>query len=406
MHIPVVGIVAEYNPLHRGHKHHIEQALSKCGAEAAVAVLSSDFVQRGEPSIVNKWKRTEMALSSGADLVLELPAVFSSHNAGVFASAAIDVLGASQIVTHLAFGLENPNWQLDKILDIVIEEPKPFKFLLKEHLEKGYSFVEARSSALDILVPGTAEMLRGSNNTLALAYLKQIRKKGYNMVPVPIQRVGASYNDDRLGSFSSATAIRKAISCGKISEALAEMPQETAKILKGEIEAGHAYLESDRLWRLLRTVLLRTPPSQIARIAEVSEGIEYKLIKAAYSASSFEEWADICTSKRYTMGRIKRHGVHVLLAVDHWSNRAFQRLGPPYIRVLGLKNRGRELLRQMKSCAALPIVTRCGDAARVSAYAKKIMDYDILAAEIREEVVAEPQRGLEHKRSIIMAAGE
>lgn len=402
MHIPVVGIVAEYNPLHRGHKHHIEQALSKCGAEAAVAVLSSDFVQRGEPSIVNKWKRTEMALSSGADLVLELPAVFSSHNAGVFASAAVDVLGASQIVTHLAFGLENPNWQLDKILDIVIEEPKPFKFLLKEHLEKGYSFVEARASALEILVPGTAEMLRGSNNTLALAYLKQIRKKGYNMIPVPIQRIGASYNDDSLGYFSSATAIRKAISRGKIGEALAEMPQGAAEILRGEIEAGHAYLESDKLWRLLRTVLLRTPPEQIAKIAEVNEGIEYKLIKAAYSASSFEEWADNCTSKRYPMGRIKRHGVHILLSVDHWSNRAFQRLGPPYIRVLGVRNRGRELLRLMKSRAALPIVTRCGDAARVSAYAKKIMDYDILAAETREELTANPQRGLEHKRRIIM----
>lgn len=402
MHIPVVGIVAEYNPLHRGHEHHIKEAAALSKAEAVVAILSSDIVQRGEPSIVNKWKRAEMALRSGVDLVLELPCVFSSHNAGVFASAAVEILAATKKVTHLAYGVENNDRLSDRIVDIVIEEPKPFKFLLKEHLSKGHSFVEARSLAIDALLPGAAEILRGSNNNLAMAYLTAIKKKKYNITPVPVQRIGSAYNDDELGLFSSATAIRKAVALGDINEAAAEMPKSTAEILTREIESGRAYIESSKLWIMLRTILLRSSPEDIAQIAEIGEGIEYKLRDAAYMASSFEEWSSLCTSKRYPMGRIRRHAMHILLSFGHWTNRAVQRLGPAYIRVLAMNGKGRSLLHEMRDTSALPIITRCGDAARISRIAGKIMDYDILASEIREECVPNGEFGLEHARHIII----
>lgn len=130
---PVAGIVAEYNPLHRGHLHHIKKTRELCAAEAVIAVLSSNFVQRGEPALLDKWTRAEMALRCGIDLVVELPVIFSAHNAGVFANAAVDILAAAGVVTHLSFGAENPDCLADSIIDILLEEPEPFKLSLKKY---------------------------------------------------------------------------------------------------------------------------------------------------------------------------------------------------------------------------------------------------------------------------------
>lgn len=138
---PVAGIVAEYNPLHKGHLYHIKKARELCSAEAVAVVLSSDFVQRGEPALLDKWTRAEAALRCGVDLVIELPVIFSSHNAGVFANAAVDILAATGVVTHLSFGAENPDCLVDSIVDILLKEPEPFKPLLKKHLEIGRAHV-------------------------------------------------------------------------------------------------------------------------------------------------------------------------------------------------------------------------------------------------------------------------
>ena len=185
---PVVGIVAEYNPFHKGHLLHIRRARELCGAQAAVAVLSSDFVQRGEPALADKWTRAEAALACGADLVLELPVLFSAHNAGVFANGAVDILAAARAVTHLSFGAENPDCLTDSIIDMILEEPEAFKLSLKKHLAEGFSFVEARARAADEIIPGSARVLAGSNNTLALAYMARIKRKSYALAPLPVLR--------------------------------------------------------------------------------------------------------------------------------------------------------------------------------------------------------------------------
>ena len=185
---PVVGIVAEYNPFHKGHLLHIRRARELCGAQAAVAVLSSAFVQRGEPALADKWTRAKAALACGADLVLELPVLFSAHNAGVFANGAVDILAAARAVTHLSFGAENPDCLTDSIIDMILEEPEAFKLSLKKHLAEGFSFVEARARAADEIIPGSARVLAGSNNTLALAYMARIKKKSYALAPLPVLR--------------------------------------------------------------------------------------------------------------------------------------------------------------------------------------------------------------------------
>ena len=403
MHTPITGIVAEYNPLHLGHRHHMKEARSFSGAEGIIVVLSSNFVQRGEPALISKWERTKAALKCGADLVLELPLVFSSHNAGVFANAAVDILAMTGIVTHISFGLESPDWQMDKILDILIEEPEPFKFCLKEELNKGCSFVESRAAALDRMVPGTAEKLKGSNNSLALSYMLRIKKKNWKIDAVPVKRLGSGYHENELAEFSSATAVRKALSKGKVSEALSRLPDFSAEILKEAIEKGHACTDEGRLWNILRSRLISMDPGDISKYAEIGEGIEYLLREKAIRSSSFTEWGKACTSRRYPLGRVQRHGIHILIGLEHWTNRAFQRIGPPYIRVLGMNENGRKMLRRMRKTASLPVITRCGAASSISEIAEKAMRYELIGSEIWQQLLPEGEFGREHSRKIIIS---
>ena len=403
MHTPITGIVAEYNPLHLGHRHHMEQARKLSGAEGIIVVLSSNFVQRGEPALISKWERTQAALKCGADLVLELPLVFSAHNAGVFANAAVDILARTGIITHISFGVESPDWQMDKILDILIEEPEPFKFCLKKELDKGYSFVESRAAALDHMIPGTAEKLKGSNNSLALSYMLRIKKQNWKIDAVPVKRLGSGYHENELTEFSSATAVRKALSKGKVSEALNRLPDFSAKILQEAIQKGRICIDERRLWSILRSRLISMQPEDISKYAEIGEGIEYLLREKAIGSSSFSQWGKACTSRRYPLGRIQRHGIHILIGLEHWANRAFQRIGPPYKRVLGINEKGRNMLRRMRKTASLPVITRCGAASSISDTASKVMRYELIGSEIWEQLVSEGEIGKEHCRKIIIS---
>lgn len=402
MHIPVVGIVAEYNPFHLGHLRHLRLAKEFSQAEAVVVVLSSDFVQRGEPALLDKWTRAKTAVACGADLVLELPSVFSCHNAGVFADAAVDILASAGIVTHISFGVESADWDMHKVISILTEEPPAFKRLLKEYLGKGCSFVESRSLALDKILPGSAEQLRGSNNALALAYMSRIKQKKRDLIPVPVQREGAGYNDTELAELPSAAAIRKALADGRTYEALTRLPPSSAAAITDALRTGRACVSHDRLWNILRAALLRSSPEELAKYAEIGEGIEYRLKGAALKAKSFAEWTDACTSKRYPAGRIRRHGMHILLSLGHWQNRAFQRLGPAYIRPLAMNDVGRRLLREMRSEAALPVITKCGAASGISSYAAGIMDYELTACELWEQIVPAGELGAEHTRKTLI----
>lgn len=399
---PVAGIVAEYNPFHKGHLYHAEKARDMCGAQAVVAVLSSNFVQRGEPAIADKWTRAEMALSCGVDLVLELPAVFSSHNAGLFANGAVDIIAASNIVTHLAFGAETPDCLSDSIVSILLEEPEPFKLSLKKYLASGLSFVEARARAAGDIIPGGETILRGSNNSLALSYMSRIREKNYPIAAVPIERTGSAYNSTELGEIASATALRRAIRCGMIKEATERMPKAAAEILLKAADTGRLCIGQESMWKIFRATLLRCHSEQLRGFGEISEGAEYKMRSASLKAASFDDWLDACTSKRYPSGRVRRAAIHILLGLEHWYSRAAQRLGPPYIRPLAMNGTGRMLLHEMKKNAALPIVTTYGQAARVSRYAAECARIELLACELWEELVPKGRYGEEHKRRVIM----
>lgn len=405
IHLNVVGIVAEYNPFHNGHRFHAAEARRAARADAVAAVVSSHFVQRGEPAMTDKYVRASMALHGGVDLVLELPVVYACHNAGPFANAAIDILNATGQIGALCFGMETPESgddMLERIADILNDEPDDFKTALRSYLAEGYSFVQARSMALDQMHQGAQDVLKRPNNNLALAYVKRIRERGYAMRPIPIRRIGADYHDKTVGAgdIASATALRELIRQNRPDEAAAFMPEQSISILRQTIQEGHAVTDTALLWRALKQALVRSTPEELARIAEMREGIENRLLEAVSSSASFESFVDACTSRRYPKGRIQRYCMHALLNLGHEENRTYQEQGPAYIRVLGANETGRQVLSLMRKSATLPVVSRAS--APWNPYAAAMMRMEHRAAEIWELLTPTPRIRAEARATPVM----
>lgn len=367
----------------------MKRAVETTGAEAVIVVLSSNFVQRGEPALTDKWSRTEMALLGGANLIIELPVAFSSHNAGVFGAAAVDLLDMTGIVTHVSFGMEEPNAPLGLIAETLIREPEKFKTSLKRHLDEGFSYAEARAIAAETIVPGSKRILSSPNNTLAQEYVSRIIGNGYRLTPVPIKRIGEGYHGSTQHTFASASWIRNALRNGEMAPSeTGAIPNHAAVILEREIKSGRCLISLEVFWRILGTVLVRENRKILAGYAEIREGIENLLADKARSSLSFEEFAEACTSRRYPRSRIQRHAAHVLLGLDHQTNRRAQVTGPPYIRVLGWDSKGQELLRAMRSSARVPIVFR--PKGKKGTYQRDIADLEYRASRIWENLIPSP----------------
>ncbi|MDR3354032.1 MAG: nucleotidyltransferase family protein, partial [Synergistaceae bacterium] len=347
------GIVAEYNPFHMGHLYHIRKTRESARIDAIVAVISSNFVQRGEPAIVDKRVRTLMALSCGADLALELPVAFSSHNAGPFGNAAVDILAATGRVSSISFGMEDPDRadaELPGMADILNDEPEEFKLSLRKKLSLGYSFVQARSMALDEMKPGALEILKRPNNNLALSYVKRIREMRYPIKTIAIQRFGAGHNEgiaEGAGA-ASASAIRGLAASGDVEAACSLMPDQSAELFREACASGHAARDGSRFWTALRQAIIRAKARDLAKMAGMSEGLENRVADMASRAESYESFVDSCTSRRYPRGRILRLCVHILLNLSQEESMDFQSRGPAYIRVLGANRVGRNLLAEMR----------------------------------------------------------
>ena len=367
----------------------MKRAVETTDASGVVVVLSSSFVQRGEPAFSDKWSRTEMALSGGANLVIELPVAFSCHNAGVFGAAAVDLLDMTGIVTHVSFGMEDPDAPLALMAKTLIREPEAFKSSLKEHLDQGFSYVEARAIAAESVVPGAKGILSSPNNTLAQEYVARIIRNGYKLIPVPVKRIGEGYHSSEKNTFASAGWIRNVLRNSSMNPyETGAMPVHAAATLEREISSGRCLKSLDVFWRILGTILVRENRESLAGHAEMREGMENLLADKARSSLSFEEFTGACTSRRYPRSRIQRHAIHVLLGFDHPANRKAQITGPPYIRVLGWDAKGQELLRAMRTSARAPIVFR--PKGKMRTYQRDIADMEYRASRIWENLIPSP----------------
>lgn len=342
------GIVAEYNPFHNGHLHHVAQT-KKITQQAVIAVMSASFMQRGEPAILNKWQRAALAACGGVDLVLELPCAASLRSAQYFAASAVQLLAATGCVNTLSCGVENP--QLDFADAAQTASSAAAQSKLRSLLAEGLSYAQAWEKVL-----GAANTFSAPNNILALEYTKALLAQKAAIKPLYIKREDAGYNSNELATLASATAIRQALAQGS-SQWQQAVPCATRIALTGSA-AGY---DEKLLWQLICYRLRTLSAAAIRQSSECSEGLE-NVLKAAANATSLEQALEKCTKKRYTKSRIRRLFMQLILGAD------FPRItsAPSYLRILAFNDTGRQLLKQMKKTAALPLITKIPAEAKIS----------------------------------------
>lgn len=344
----VVGIIGEYNPFHNGHKYHLEQAKKIANADYSIAIISGNFVQRGNVSIVDKWTKAEMALKNGVDLVLELPTIYSVSSAENFALGAIKILNSLNIVDYVAFGSELGDLGvLDKFANIYYHQPREYITLLNHELSKGLSYPKARENATLMYLGDIrryANVLSSPNNILGIEYLKALKRTRSLMRPITIKRENVGYNE--LGSknnFASATSIREMINSNNLSKLPYVMPAESYRVLYQSFKKGHYVKDLSRFEKEIIFTLRKMSLQEISNLPDVSEGLEYSIKNAANSCNTLDEFMNIIKTKRYTNTRIQRILVYALLGITKSDMKLSTKVNP-YIRVLGFNQKGKELL--------------------------------------------------------------
>ena len=344
----VLGIIAEYNPFHNGHLYHIEESKRKTGAKYVIAVITGNFAQRGETSLVNKWVKAQMALQSGVDLVLELPTIYSISSAENFAEGAIKILDSLKIVDTISFGTETSDLAaLNNIVTVLSNEPKEYKAILSHELQKGISYPKARDNALMMYlndIKRYANILSEPNNTLAVEYLKAIRKLKSHIMPVSVKREKVYYNDEKIvDEFASGTAIRKMLIREEFNNIRKVMPYNNYMLLKEEIKKGRIITDIEVFEKEILYQLRKMTTQQIADLPDVSEGLEYSIKKVANSCNKVSELISMVKTKRFTQTRIQRILLYALLGITKKDMLDSKKI-VPYIRVLGMNNNGKEML--------------------------------------------------------------
>lgn len=359
------GVVVEYNPLHNGHIHHLKETRRLTGADVVIAVMSGNFLQRGEPAFIDKWSRAELALRSGADIVFELPYRFAVAQASEFAEGAIGILAAARC-GMFCFGSEDGRIKpFLNTLRLLEDEETGYEGEVRRLMKTGISYPAALSSAYRTVADASADTgplgdLTKPNNILGFHYMKAARSINPEMAAFTIGRTGTGYHDlgaDPDSGIMSATAIRKAVRTeGITGEVLRAIPVHTADALERFREAHGGFGGWDRFWPVLRPLILRDGALRLKEIAEMTEGLEHRIARAALEASAFTEFMETVKTKRYTWTRIQRTLTHVLCGMD---KNDFGRLRHPrYLRLLGMTAAGRMYLNRYKDEFRIPLVSR------------------------------------------------
>lgn len=364
----VVGIVAEYNPFHNGHKYHLEKSISLTKSNYSIALMSSSFLQRGEPAFVDKWTRAKMAVDNGVDLVIELPFIYASQSAELFSLGAIKILNSLNIIDYLSFGSENGNLEpLNIIADILANESPKFKEILAHNLALGKSFPVSRSIAIEAELEdkklnnayNSKAILKQSNNILAIEYLKALKNTDSNIKPVTIKRKGSGYKESSLSNFiSSATAIRATIVKEDLHAVIDHIPTETYFLLKEFLTKYKDFNSLENYKEIIRYLFLIKDREEIKNLFDVEEGLENRIIKFIKKYDTIEGIVDSISTKRYASTRIQRIFIHLLMDLYRDDIKRAYFSNPGYIRILASNIKGLELLSKIKSSTSIDIVTK------------------------------------------------
>ncbi|MGL4946970.1 MAG: nucleotidyltransferase [Cetobacterium sp.] len=332
-----VGIVVEYNPFHNGHKYHCLKAREH--GDIVIAVMSGDYVQRGEPALINRWDRAELALKNGVDIVVELPIFYSTQSAEIFSRGALGILHLMS-VDKIVFGSETGD--INSLVERAnLEEKEEFGEELKKQLKEGYSYPTAYSNTLKNL--NVANKL-DSNDILGVEYIKALKFWKSTVEPVAIKREKSGYYSEGIeDGISSATGIRKKIQSGE--EVKDVVPETTYKVLKNALDENRFATLKD-FYSLIRYRILLERES-IKNIQDIEIGFENRLYEAALSSLDFESFFEKIQTKRYTLGRTQRILIHILLNIKK-EETAVVKEKVPYIRVLGFTQNGQKYLKKLK----------------------------------------------------------
>lgn len=384
----VLGIIAEYNPFHNGHLYHLLKSKEKAKADYVIAVMGGNFTQRGEPSLVDKWTKAEMALANGADLVIELPTLYSISSAENFAEGSVKLLDSLKLVNTISFGSETEDLnKLNIIANILYKEPKEYKDLLSTSLKSGKSFPKAREEALVKYLNDKSYslLLSSPNNILGIEYLKALKKYNSKIKPICIKRKDAGHLTlEYNGEIASATAIRNLIHKNRINESKTYLTPASFTILSEELKKGHFVKNILRFENIIIYNLRNMSLAEISNLPDVSEGLENLIKKAANSCNTIDEFINIVSSKRYTETRIRRILLYSLLKITK-KDMAISKKTLPYIRVLGFNTRGKHLVSKIaKSNPKLNIITSVKkfENSNTNKNLKIMLDKDILATNI------------------------
>lgn len=395
-----VGLVTEYNPFHNGHLYHLNKAMELTGADISVAVMSGDFVQRGEPAVLDKYTRTSMALNSGVNLVVELPVNYAVSSAESFAAGALKVLDYVK-ADSIAFGSESGDIErLSKLAHILCDNEDTLYKEISKYTANGISYAAARQKVVEKLTDkDTAAMLTSSNNILAVEYLKAIIKNNYAIKPYTVQRQGDSYNDTDIRSeYASATALRENLKADNISKYI---PVKAGLILSSNTNYIYPDDITEALFTRLLDILFASSYDKnvfienVMKYPDVNKEIAGRLYKSAMDmitrtvphgagskdneAFSFGSLCEHIKTKEVPLSRIKRALVRITLGLDKKHMEKYS--NAPYIRVLGFDKKGQEYLSYIRKTVEVPLITKTAD------YKEMLLD-DIHAANIYNMIAA------------------
>ena len=395
-----VGLVTEYNPFHNGHLYHLNKAMELTGADISVAVMSGDFVQRGEPAVLDKYTRASMALNSGVNLVIELPVNYAVSSAESFAAGALKVLDYIK-ADSIAFGSESGDIErLSKLAYILCDNEDMLYKEISKCTANGISYAAARQKVVEKLTDkDTAAMLTSSNNILAVEYLKAIIKNNYAIKPYTVQRQGDSYNDTDIRSdYASATALRGNLKADNISKYI---PVKAGLILSSNTNYIYPDDITEALFTRLLDILFASSYDKnvfienVMQYPDVSKEIAGRLYKSAMDmitravpqgaeskdngVFSFGSLCEHIKTKEVPLSRIKRALVRITLGIDKKHMEKYS--NAPYIRVLGFDKKGQEYLSYIRKTVEVPLITKTAD------YKEMLLD-DIHAANIYNMIAA------------------
>ena len=395
-----VGLVTEYNPFHNGHLYHLNKAMELTGADISVAVMSGDFVQRGEPAVLDKYTRASMALNSGVNLVVELPVNYAVSSAENFAAGALKVLDYIK-ADSIAFGSESGDIErLSKLAHVLCDNEDTLYKEISKYTANGISYAAARQKVVEKLTDkDTAAMLTSSNNILAVEYLKAIIKNNYAIKPYTIKRQGDSYNDtDIMSDYASATALRGNLKADNISKYI---PVKAGLILSSNTNYIYPDDITEALFTRLLDILFASSYDKnvfienVMKYPDVNKEIAGRLYKSAMDmitrtvphgagskdneAFSFGSLCEHIKTKEVPLSRIKRALVRITLGLDKKHMEKYS--NEPYIRVLGFDKKGQEYLSHIRKTVEVPLITKTAD------YKEILLD-DIHAANIYNMIVA------------------